>query len=232
MRNFIDNKEYRAWNEGMSKRFDPELFYSCENKLVSGLEKKRLQQTMRLLSYSKDERLLDVGCGSGKLEEILGSGKIVGMDISDFLLAKARQRIPRIVKAQGEAMPFKKQSFDKIACTEVLEHVMYPGQLLKEMARVLKTDGTAVISIPNEGLINIAKKAYSVIFFWKKDKTGSYAIPKRMQDYWHIHSFSLKLLENISKDVFCIEKIKYLPSRFFALRYVVRCRLKESKVSG
>jgi len=226
MRNFTDNKEYRAWNESMSQRFDPELFYACENGFVRGLEEKRLRHTIRLLSYSPQERLLDVGCGSGKLEESLVPGKIVGIDISDYLLATARQRIRWIVKAEGETLPFKEKSFDKVACTEVLEHVMAPARLLWEMARILKKDGAAVISIPNESLINIAKKIYTVIFFWRKKSEGAYVIPEKMDDHWHLHSFSLKLFKKMSADIFYIEKLKYLPNRFFPLRYVARCRPK------
>lgn len=228
-RKFLDNKAYRDWNESMAKRFDPELFYSCENSLVRKLEKDRLKSVVRLLSYSKEEKLLDVGCGSGKLEESLGEAQAIGVDISDHLLAKAKARINFIIKAHAEFLPFKDKIFDKVACTEVIEHVINPESIIGEISRVLKSEGVAVFSIPNENFINIAKKIYSTVFFWRKKSPDGYIIPNKMEDHWHIHSFNLKLFRKMSRDALSIKKIEYLPNCFFPLRYVVKCCKKKLK---
>jgi SAM-dependent methyltransferase len=46
-------------------------------------------------------------------------------------------------------LPFDDGSCDLVVCTEVLEHLTMGGPLVREMARILKPEGTAVISVPN-----------------------------------------------------------------------------------
>jgi len=46
-------------------------------------------------------------------------------------------------------LPFNEKTFDLIICTEVLEHILWPQQLLKEVSRVLSTDGKMLLSVPN-----------------------------------------------------------------------------------
>lgn len=46
-------------------------------------------------------------------------------------------------------LPFENESIDLIICTEVLEHLTLGNYIIKEMARVIKNDGVAIISVPN-----------------------------------------------------------------------------------
>jgi SAM-dependent methyltransferase len=50
--------------------------------------------------------------------------------------------------ADAHALPFADASFDAVVCLEVLEHVRDPGQVLGEIARVLKPGGKAWLSMP------------------------------------------------------------------------------------
>lgn len=45
-------------------------------------------------------------------------------------------------------LPFKDAVFDGILCTQVLEHLYHPEQAFREMARVLKSKGVAIITVP------------------------------------------------------------------------------------
>lgn len=47
------------------------------------------------------------------------------------------------------ALPFSDRTFDLIVCNDILEHLLDPLSVLKEAIRVLRDDGTIVISIPN-----------------------------------------------------------------------------------
>jgi ubiquinone/menaquinone biosynthesis C-methylase UbiE len=46
------------------------------------------------------------------------------------------------------AIPVPSDSFDNVLCTEVLEHVPYPDQAIKELARILKKDGKLFLTAP------------------------------------------------------------------------------------
>ena len=48
----------------------------------------------------------------------------------------------------GVALPFQNDVFDGVVCTEVLEHVPSPDDLLREIARVVKPNGIAIFTMP------------------------------------------------------------------------------------
>lgn len=95
----------------------------------------------------KDQRIkdlveghtLDIGCGRMKHGDVC-------VDVEDYGAAD-------IVVDQGEPYPFDDGTFDTVVCSEVLEHVKNPGFILEEMTRVVKPDGSLILSIPNSGNI-------------------------------------------------------------------------------
>ena len=86
---------------------------------------------------------LDVGCGRKPYEKTFFSGaqKYVGMD---YLTDRSS---PDVVGSATD-IPLGDHSFDTVVCTEVLEHVTDPLKALREMHRVLKTDGHLILSTP------------------------------------------------------------------------------------
>ena len=117
-----------------------------------------------LLGIKDGERVLDVGCGTGRhsWEACRQSRCLVyALDIDAEELVRARGMF-RAMDEQGESrgqwsllqastmsLPFKEASFDKIICSEVLEHVPDDWHTIREMARVLKDEGILAISVPN-----------------------------------------------------------------------------------
>ena len=93
-------------------------------------------------------RVLDVGCGQMPYRGMLPrQSSYVGIDI-----AAAGQfgmsRHPDIVAFDGAVIPFPDATFDYVLCTEVLEHVENPGELIAEMRRVLRPGGLIVATVP------------------------------------------------------------------------------------
>jgi len=225
IRTFIDKKQFREWNEYMSRKFDPDLFYAYPNILVRALEKERLKCILRFLNLGRNDVILDLGCGSGKLFEKVNTNRVIGIDISDYLLNKAKTRIKYILKAEGDSLPFKNGSFNKIICSEVIEHLLNPEIVLKEARRVLKKNGILIVTIPNEKNINFLKRLFiKPIRTKRKSDSCCYEIPKKMNEEWHLHGFDLFKFRNSIYEKFRVEKIRYLPFRVFPLRYVISCR--------
>lgn len=95
-------------------------------------------------------KLLDVGCCRGGLRKYLhGELEYYGVDI----LTNNFKHYIRI-DLNSKLLPFKDKQFDAVNCSDVLEHLFYPFEMLKEIKRVLKDDGFVLISLPNDRGLN------------------------------------------------------------------------------
>ena len=119
-------------------------------------ELRRAQIVVDLLDVSEGQpRVLDVGCGQGLQLSIVAKknpkARLVGLDISEKRLARARSRVPGMegVCADIEAdLPLAPESFDRVICSEVMEHLAEPGALLVRLRKLVKPCGVLVISVP------------------------------------------------------------------------------------
>jgi len=112
-----------------------------------------------------------------------------------------------------------------VICSEVLEHLLSPSEALKEMARILEPRGYAIISIPNELLINRIKKILIKLrlFRWLMTRRGEYReMPERMEDEWHLHTYPLPEWFKLFKRFFKIVRLRKIPFFWLPLRYVVQ----------
>ncbi len=224
----IEPNEFREWNEGMIKKYDPDSFHHHSNLIIRFIEKKRVKIIINLLTIHKEDRLLEIGCGAGNVIEKAPRGKLYGVDISSYILNKAKQRIHKnVFLFQGDAqnLPCKDQIFCNIICSEVLEHLLNPLDALHEMSRILKTNGVAIISIPNESLINCLKRILvrMRIFRWFLNRRGEYQqMPQRMNDEWHLHSLKLEQWLDLFGRIFEVAQVRKVPFFWLPLRYVIR----------
>lgn len=119
----------------------------------------------KLLKPRKNEKILDVGCGDGIWTNELAkkSFNVTGIDISRHDLKKAQKRAQvmgldvnyNLVDATN--MPFDTQSFDKIFSISTLEHIQKDEAVLKECHRILKPNGSIVISVPQKSNLLLPK---------------------------------------------------------------------------
>lgn len=87
---------------------------------------------------------LDIGCRDGYWSEVL---KKKGYTVKSLDI---EPRYKEALKHDVEkGLPFKDNTFDLVWCTEVLEHLRNPKLLIKEINRVTKEGGSAVLTTPN-----------------------------------------------------------------------------------
>jgi len=104
------------------------------------------------LGLKEGDYLLEVGCGSGAMLLPLSKTgtKIAGIDYSESLVEVARKALPdaQIRLAEAKAIPFGEKVFSKILSHSVSQYfpdLDYATEVLREMARVLKTAGKILI---------------------------------------------------------------------------------------
>jgi dolichol-phosphate mannosyltransferase len=91
-------------------------------------------------------RVLDVGCGSSR---IIGSGRMVGLDIVLAKLRYARRYGNPLVHGSIFELPFKDGAFDCVICSEVIEHVPADERVFSELERVLEPTGRLILGTPD-----------------------------------------------------------------------------------
>jgi 2-polyprenyl-3-methyl-5-hydroxy-6-metoxy-1,4-benzoquinol methylase len=99
-------------------------------------------------------RVLDVGCGAGRLGEALKarqSAEVVGVELSAVAARKAGPRLDRVLVGDAERMEpgFEPEGFDCVVCGDVLEHLREPGRFLGRVRGWLRPGGVVVASLPN-----------------------------------------------------------------------------------
>ena len=97
-------------------------------------------------------KLLDVGCGIGKLKRCCpfpGVG-FTGIDARRAPLEIALQSAYRHVLQSNlvEGLPFRDETFDVLVCSHVLEHLPQPENLVREARRVLRREGVLLVGVP------------------------------------------------------------------------------------
>jgi dolichol-phosphate mannosyltransferase len=92
------------------------------------------------------QRVLDVGCGSSR---IIGSGRMVALDIVLAKLRYARRYGNPVVHGSIFELPFKDGAFDCVICSEVVEHVAADERVFSELERVLEPGGRLILGTPD-----------------------------------------------------------------------------------
>lgn len=106
-------------------------------------------ETFRLhLKRLPVKRILDVGCGTGRLVKFLKSSgyEAVGCDIADEAVKISGQ-----FKGSATDLPFRNNSFEMVTAIHLIEHLTFGemGKFLQEVRRVLKPNGYLYLDTPN-----------------------------------------------------------------------------------
>lgn len=99
---------------------------------------------------SADDRILDVGCGVGSLEERFPDHVMVGVDRSVAMVRAARGRVPApFVAGDATALPVETGTVDAVVFVSTLEFIPDVDAALTEATRVLAGDGTLIALVLN-----------------------------------------------------------------------------------
>jgi ubiquinone/menaquinone biosynthesis C-methylase UbiE len=101
-------------------------------------------------NQEKRLKILDLGCGTGiMLGHLALYGQVSGIDNSKEAIKFCHRRnFQNVTLADAQKLPLKSNSFDIVTALDLLEHVKDDQKALKEMKRILRPDGYALITLP------------------------------------------------------------------------------------
>lgn len=151
------------------------------------------------LRYVYGKHVLDLGCGTGYGSHFLagfGAASVVAADIDQTALdyAKSNYAHPNIKHMQvngNDPLPFEDGSFDFVFCSQVIEHIVKPGALMKEIRRVLKKGCFCLITAPNKELFT--------------------PDPEHADNEHHISEMNLREYETAGRDAFPHMQVAGIP---------------------
>ena len=104
------------------------------------------------LSLPNDAPILDIGTSTGtnlRMLRDLGFRQVTGLDSSDEAIRFcAEKQLGTVHRGDVCALPFEREEFNLVLATDLLEHVSEENLALREIARVLKPGGCALITVP------------------------------------------------------------------------------------
>lgn len=158
---------------------------------------------------SKNDLVLDLGCNSGQISFKIAKKvtKVIGFEIDERLIKTAqaslkKNNIKNVEFLQGDAnerLPFKNNCFDKVICSDVLEHLEKRDFALSEIRRVLKPNGILFLVTDNPDT-SWKKLQRSAGLFYYADPDHKYEYPKT------------KILDKLKKqkfDVISVDTVTY-----------------------
>ena len=143
--------------------------------------------------------LLDLGCGSGRIMELLGQGgcEVVGLDLAAGALQAARERLGpegRLLRGDAFHLPFADASFEAIVSLGYASVGSYPG-VQAELARVLRPGGLALIDFRRFGLYHLPflpLRARQFVRAWRRGDVSLPLLGLRPGPTWAAAGFRLE----------------------------------------
>jgi len=179
---------------------------------------------------SNGDRILDLGCGNGRLFQLLKDLKInyLGLDFSEKLIKEAKKRYPeeKFIVANALNPPFKDNHFDKVLSLAVFHHLPSKKlrlRFLREAKRVLKPKGILILTVWNlcqkrflkyhlkYFLLKVTRRTrldFKDIFYPWKDQSGKTIVQR------YLHCFTRAELKKLAKQTgFKIKEVGLLKGK-------------------
>ncbi len=211
--------DVEQWNDTFAREHDIDQYYSHASPLIRWIENFRLRLIREMLQADAGHRVLEVGCGGGHVLRMFPHCMLTGVDVSGEMIAKAKRNLDgypvRLLKGELDAVELPVGGFDRIVCSEVLEHVVDPEGLLSTMRELLAPRGRVVVTIPNDTLIHRIKS-------WIRATRLDVLPPLRRiawgGDQYHLHIWKVREMRSLLNHIFYVDQIRLAPSRVLPIR--------------
>jgi 2-polyprenyl-3-methyl-5-hydroxy-6-metoxy-1,4-benzoquinol methylase len=215
--------DVEAVNDRLAREHPIDDYYQRSPLPIRMIEQRRLAIIRDLVGPFAGLRLAEVGSGGGHVLRMFREAKLTAIDASSVYLEAARKNLVgydiTFVKGEIDKLDLPAASFDRIVCSEVLEHCEDPEAMLAAMARLLAPDGAAVITVPNDPLILQLKAIV------RRTPIG-WLLAERIQwggDRYHLHRWTPRAFESLLTRHFRVDARRHAPIDSVPIRACFRC---------
>lgn len=154
------------------------------------------QRPEMLAFIPKDaQRIVELGCGAGGFSALLRETRkdsyVIGIEIHPESAQEARRRLDEVIEQPVEIAleSIPAGSIDCVVCNDVLEHLVDPWAVLRQVKKILRPQGSVVSSIPNVRHFPVFK-SYFLQGDWRYEKWG-------VLDRTHLRFFTKSSIERM-----------------------------------
>jgi SAM-dependent methyltransferase len=217
--------DVEALNDRLAREHPIDEYYANASLPIRIVERRRLRIIKEFMGSVDGLDVAEVGSGGGHVLRMFPSARLTALDVSDVYLENARRNLDgydvRFVKGEVDKLDLPGAIFDRVVCTEVLEHVVDPDAVIATIARILRPEGVAVITVPNDPLILRIKSALS-------RRPLRWLIRDKFEwggDDFHLHRWSPDEFEALLGRHLRVVERRFAPVHVLPLRACFRCVL-------
>jgi ubiquinone/menaquinone biosynthesis C-methylase UbiE len=215
-------EHFADWNEQMIRKYDPDVFHHHPKGIVRWVETRRTAAVLRSIAAKPEHSILDVGCGTGTMLSRLPGNQRIGIDLSRFMVNRARERLGssvQVLLGDAEELPFPTASFDRVIASSLFSHVLHPDRVAAELKRVLKPGGRIVVSVSDEDQIEKGMLLAHVLLFDRFFLRQEGQVRVFNVEY-HLHKFSRKRMRDVMGEGVVERSLRRVPTVLFPVHWV------------
>jgi 2-polyprenyl-3-methyl-5-hydroxy-6-metoxy-1,4-benzoquinol methylase len=210
-------------NDRLAREHPIDDYYARAPLPIRVVTRRRLALIRAFLGPCAGLDVCEVGSGGGHVLRLFPAARLTAVDVSDAYLETARRNLAgydvRFVKGEVDRLALPAASFDRVICTEVLEHTFDPDAILAAIARLLRPDGVAAITIPNDHLILRLKAML------RRTPVG-WLLRDRIEwggDAYHVQRWTAREFAALLGRHFRVTAFRAVPGRLLPLHLCWRC---------
>jgi 2-polyprenyl-3-methyl-5-hydroxy-6-metoxy-1,4-benzoquinol methylase len=215
--------DVEALNDHLARSYPIDDYYDRSILPIRMIESRRLAIIRAFVDEREGMRIAEVGSGGGHVLRMFRRSKLTAIDVSSVFLDTARKNLAgydvTFIKGEIDKMEALPTGFDRVICTEVLEHTIDPPSVLAAIARMLAPGGKAVITVPNDPLIHRLKMVVRVT-------PMGWMLRKRINwggDHLHLHQWTPSQFREVLSERFRVLDHQLAPSALLPIRACFLC---------
>lgn len=215
--------DVESLNDRLAREHPIDEYYASAPLPIRLVERRRLATIREFMGDVDGLDVAEVGSGGGHVLRMFPGARLTAFDVSSVYLDLARKNLSgydvRFVKGEVDKLAIPPGSFDRVICTEVLEHVVDPDAVLAAIARLLRPSGIAVVTVPNDPLIlrlkGLIRRTPARFVFGRRMDWGG--------DAYHLHRWSPEEFERVLALHFRVLERRAVPFRGIPFRACFKC---------